>query len=103
MSEDLRNQARWLAGSGFLTAVPDLFHWGGRTRCTIRTLRDLAGGGGGLAFEDLTVVRTWLANHPQSTGRIGIIGFCMGGGFALTPAIDVEEGDPVKVIACVER
>jgi carboxymethylenebutenolidase len=83
MTEDLRNQARWLAGAGYLAAAPDLFHWGGHLRCLFRTMRDLARGTQGPAFDDLSAVQTWLARHPRSTGRVGIVGFCLGGGFAL--------------------
>lgn len=83
MTEDLRNQARWLSASGYLAAAPDLFHWGGRLRCLFRIMRDAARGTAGPAFDDLSAVRNWLAQQPRSSGRVGIIGFCMGGGFAL--------------------
>jgi hypothetical protein len=72
MTEDLRNQARWLAGSGYLAAAPNLFHWGSRLRCLFRTMRDLGRGTQGPAFDDLSAVLTWLAAHPQCTGRVGI-------------------------------
>jgi carboxymethylenebutenolidase len=49
-------------------------------------MRDLGRGTDGPAFDDLSAVRNWLAQHPRSTGRVGIIGFCLGGGFALAPA-----------------
>ncbi|MGE0592685.1 MAG: dienelactone hydrolase family protein [Vicinamibacterales bacterium] len=86
MTEDLRNQARWLADVGYLAAAPDLFHWGGHLRCLVRTMRDLARGTRGPAFDELAAVQAWLAAHELGTGRVGVIGFCLGGGLALALA-----------------
>jgi carboxymethylenebutenolidase len=82
MTEDLRRQAQWLADSGFLAAAPNLFQ-GNRIRCLIRTMREMSRGTDGPTFQDIAAVQAWLKQQPRCTGRVGIIGFCMGGGFAL--------------------
>ena len=87
MTEDLRSHARWLAAEGFLAAAPDLFHDGGHIRCLVRTMRELARGEErGRSQQALASVRDWLRARPNSTGLVGIMGFCLGGGFALALA-----------------
>ena len=82
---DMKEQADWLAAAGYLTLMPDLYQGRSPIRCIQSSFRQLAAHHGP-AFELLHGARETLAAHPDCTGAVGIIGFCMGGGFALLEA-----------------
>lgn len=82
MTPDLRRQCDWLASEGYLAAAPDLFN--GRTffSCLFKVVREMKKRKGPL-FEKVNAVQQYLLNHPDSNGKVGVIGFCFGGGFAV--------------------
>jgi carboxymethylenebutenolidase len=84
LSDDIREQADRLAAVGYLALAPDLYSGRG-LRCVLATLQ-ASRSGRGAAYEDIEAARRWMIEREDCTGRVGIIGFCMGGGFALLSA-----------------
>jgi carboxymethylenebutenolidase len=87
LDDVMRGHADRLAGLGFLTLAVDLFSAGGAARCLVTTMTAMIRGHG-RAFGDIRAARDYLAPSSDCTGKIGVIGFCMGGGFALLTAGD---------------
>ena len=81
----MQRQAVRLASAGYLTLAVDLFSDGGAVRCLVSTMRALLSGEG-RAVADIEASRTHLLESPDCSGKVGVIGFCMGGGFALLSA-----------------
>jgi carboxymethylenebutenolidase len=81
----MREHADRLASYGFLAVAPDLYTRGGMLRCVQATFRALFNGQG-QAYDDIETCRRWLLGRDDCSGRLGVIGFCMGGGFALMTA-----------------
>ncbi len=75
-------QAEHLARLGYATLALDLYSDGGARRCLTTMFRAVASGTG-RPFADVEAGRRWLAGSPWCTGRVGVLGFCMGGAFAL--------------------
>lgn len=84
LNDDTRAQADRLAAAGYLAVAPNLFS-AGRLRCLRSTFSAMLAGEGP-AFGDIEATRAWLAARVDCTGRVGVIGFCLGGGFALATA-----------------
>jgi carboxymethylenebutenolidase len=85
LNDVVRRQTDHLAGAGYLSVALDLYSDGGAARCLVSTMRALMTGRG-KAVADIEAGRDFLRNRGDCTGRVGIIGFCMGGGFALVMA-----------------
>ena len=82
LNADTRGHADRLAALGYLALAPDLTDGKLWLRCIRSMFRQLRAGSGP-AFDTLDACRGWLAVHADCTGKTGVIGFCMGGGFAL--------------------
>ena len=84
LNDDIRRIARRFADHGYVALAPDLFSGrGARPLCIARTIAALRRHDGP-AFDDLEAARQWLcASGGVAVGRVGVAGFCMGGGFAL--------------------
>ena len=87
LTADIRKQADRFAEAGYVALAPDLYSWGLTPRCLVATLRTLSSGSG-RARDDIDAARRHLAERDDCTGRVGIIGFCLGGGLALLVSPD---------------
>ncbi|WP_336082557.1 dienelactone hydrolase family protein [Nocardia sp. SSK8] len=85
MTDDLRRQIGIVTAAGYLVIAPNLYSRG-RARCIQQAFRAIIFTGTGPAVAEILAARDHLADDPACTGRVGVLGFCMGGGFALLTA-----------------
>ena len=82
LNGDVRAHADRLATQGYLALAPDLYRGRPFVRCLRDVFRQLHAGSGS-AFDVISGARAALAARPDCSRKIGVLGFCMGGGFAL--------------------
>jgi carboxymethylenebutenolidase len=94
----IRRTAAFLAGHGFVVAVPEIYHEfepagtilaydqaGAERGNALKTAKELA------AYDaDARTVLAYLARHPQCTGRLGVMGICIGGHLAFRAVMNPE-------------
>ncbi|HZY42124.1 MAG TPA: dienelactone hydrolase family protein [Anaerolineae bacterium] len=98
LNDNIRDIAQRFANEGYVALAVDLFAGRNRIVCMFRFM-------GGMftnsldhqGIQDLKAALTYLSQQPGvDAGRVGAIGFCMGGGFAIAWA---ASDDRLKVIA----
>ena len=81
LTEDIRSIADRFAARGYLALAPDLFSWGMSARCLVASFRSICRARAGRSTTSRP--RDDVAALDGCNGQVGVIGFCMGGGFAL--------------------
>ena len=87
LNDQIRGIARRLAQQGYIAVVPDLYHGQVATDPELahelsRALEDK------VVYGDLDATIDWLrAQPPTVKSRIGVMGFCMGGGLSMGLAL----------------
>lgn len=89
----IRQIAKRFADEGYIALIPNLYDRPGPAPlCILKTMRSLRRGAG-QGFRDLEAARCWLAGLPEvDASRVGVAGFCLGGGFALLYAVRAPVG-----------
>lgn len=85
LTDDIRAHTDRLARAGYAAFAPDVLSGGLTVRCVLRAMREVSAGRGP-TFDAAEAARAYLAGRDDCTGFVGVLGFCMGGGFALVAA-----------------
>lgn len=89
INDHIRSLAERLAKEGFLVVAPDLYHGkvakdateAGTLMTALDTLQ---------ATREIAAAADFLKAHPRGNGKVGVIGFCMGGALSFAAACHVE-------------
>ena len=83
MNSEMARVADELAAEQYAVMLPDIFSRGSWFSCVRKVMGELKTGTG-RDIDDLIAARNWLARQSYvDADRVGVMGLCMGGGFAL--------------------
>ena len=89
----IEDVARRLAAAGFMAVAPDgLTSVGGFPGTDELGVAAFAKVDRNKMTEDFVAAASWLKARPDCTGKIGVVGFCYGGGIANTLAVRLGAG-----------
>jgi carboxymethylenebutenolidase len=89
LNEHIEDVARRTALAGYLAIAPDGLSVAGGAPADQEAARDLfAKTDGARIASDVLAAVPWLAADASSNGKIGVVGFCYGGGLALRAAVE---------------
>ncbi|HEU0025562.1 MAG TPA: dienelactone hydrolase family protein [Ktedonobacterales bacterium] len=85
LNDNIRDVARRLARAGYAALAVDLFAGRNRAVCMVRFMSHiLTRPLDNASLDELKAALTWLGERPEvDATRLGAIGFCMGGSFAI--------------------
>lgn len=83
LQPEIKRAAQRLADNGYAAVAPDLFHGRPYPICIAGAVRSMYRGAGP-HVDQIMRTREWLCERTAiAPERVGVIGFCLGGGFAL--------------------
>lgn len=92
INDTVRDLCERFASEGFVALAPDLYHGEVATddEAAAALMQKLSTSG---AMEDIAAAVATLRASPQASGKVGVVGFCMGGAMAFAAAIAVDDID----------
>jgi carboxymethylenebutenolidase len=97
LNDNIRDISRRFAAEGYAALAVDLFTGRSRALCMARLMAGLVAGREPSAIPELVAALDYLVAQPEvDAERVGAIGFCMGGGFAIAWA---RHDERLKAIA----
>lgn len=90
VNDHIRSLLSRLAGEGFLALAPDLYH-GKVTADADEAAKLMTALDRGAALEDIEAAATYLLGHERAGGRVGVMGFCMGGSLSFRAAETISD------------
>jgi carboxymethylenebutenolidase len=89
INEQIQAAAQRWADAGFLAIVPDLYH-GEVAANADEAGRMMKALDFGKAVQEIGAAVAYLREHPRSTGKIAVSGYCMGGALSFAAAVNVR-------------
>lgn len=88
--DHIRSLLDRLAAAGFVALCPDLYH-GKTTKDADEAGKWMGALDWGQAMKEIDQAATFLRGHERCNGKVGTIGFCMGGALALGSATQLRD------------